>query len=238
MVWRHWNSKKGQCISLNSCSCPIGYGGLSCEWNSCFGKNENDSTVCSSRGVCSGPNHCDCPYGYGGEYCQHYRLILDSSLSLLTSVNQSLLLGYKSFTGSCKNYINSEDYYLLGDDSMVCLWNSSYWSIYLGYGYQLNNMTVIRTNINGLSFLIETSSTNLFSGSGVNLYKMITSPPRNQYLIMKAKINPTFQAYRNVSISWSCSECTQTFRPYLTGDLLYLPSSLVHCKQNDLICQR
>jgi len=78
-----------------------------------------------------------------------------------------------------------------------------------------------------LAFLIEISSTNLFSGSGVSLYKMITSPPRNQYLIMKAKINPTFRAYRNVSISWSCSECTQNFRPYLTGDLLYLPSSLV-----------
>jgi hypothetical protein len=65
-------SGEGQCISLNNCSCNIGYTGPLCEdIFTCYGNPGNTLLACSGGGICSSNDTCVCLEGRYGNECEH-----------------------------------------------------------------------------------------------------------------------------------------------------------------------
>jgi tRNA A-37 threonylcarbamoyl transferase component Bud32 len=69
-------SRKGKCISPNTCQCSYGYSGINCEIPQCFGYNANDKRVCSGHGKCVDFNDCECVNRFIGEKCGFSMIIL------------------------------------------------------------------------------------------------------------------------------------------------------------------
>ncbi|EFC41553.1 predicted protein [Naegleria gruberi] len=61
---------RGACLSNNICTCKPGYHGSSCEIASCYGKFQNDSSVCNGNGQCVAADTCSCNAGYAGSKCE------------------------------------------------------------------------------------------------------------------------------------------------------------------------
>ncbi|KAG2394185.1 hypothetical protein C9374_003949 [Naegleria lovaniensis] len=63
----------GRCVAPDTCQCPPGHTGATCQQYSCFGISSTSSQVCSNgHGVCSANNRCTCLSGYTGTECQTF----------------------------------------------------------------------------------------------------------------------------------------------------------------------
>jgi hypothetical protein len=61
-----------QCVGPDKCDCKQKHlqSGDNCQYFTCNGISDKNSTVCSGNGKCVNPNFCDCNNGYFGQNCE------------------------------------------------------------------------------------------------------------------------------------------------------------------------
>ena len=73
----------GKCES-GSCICNSTHFGPNCYDTTCFGKNQNDPSVCSSNGICNDFNQCICNEKYYGYKCKFF-ILSEKEIFLIAS---------------------------------------------------------------------------------------------------------------------------------------------------------
>ncbi|KAL0479268.1 hypothetical protein AKO1_008082 [Acrasis kona] len=97
----------GTCTS-NTCNCPTGYSGPTCQYFACNSTMNSNSSVCSSVGACIAPGNCTCPTGYSGSQCEIYACysVRSNSIGTCSAVISDLRCESWTCAGTMNNDTN------------------------------------------------------------------------------------------------------------------------------------
>ncbi|KAG2391864.1 hypothetical protein C9374_013349 [Naegleria lovaniensis] len=239
-------SKHGTCTGPNACQCNLGYDidKSTCNVTSCFGFQSTDISVCSSQGKCYELDKCTCFDGFVGNTCQYHGVQLDGSTSVIYSSKKTLTSLAPSISSKSCLELFPEDYSLLGNPNNVeCKWDASEFKIYLGYGNKIDNMNLLRLTPYNITLQVDTTAANTqrqTSQNAITLDLALTSYPSGLDIIVRASSKNTYQAFRNVSLSWMCyssdsstpvsTPCVTSVQNYLSNladkPIIIIPSRL------------